>query len=139
MKKILLFSVFIVAIMVACGKDETNQSTKVTLQNEWQYIAFTEIEGPPCFYEREEKIVTFTSDQLIMQDNYVNDDVCSFTFIADGTYDYEVRLIDATEYLFIEGEERGRISFVDGDLLIESSYNTSGVRIADAPTYTLKL
>ena len=139
MKGVLALIILMAILLSSCGKDEPSQSTLDSLQQEWQYVLFFGAEAPQCDYNRGDKIYTFGISTLFVDDNYLDDDLCGGTFKGEGTYDYEVKVINDTEYLFIEGEEQGRIRFVNGDLLIESWFYSSGVEIADAPTYRMEL
>ena len=139
MKGILTLGTLLAILLSSCGKDKPSQTTLESLQHEWHYVLFFGAEAPQCQFDRGDKIYTFDNSTLLVEDNYLDDDWCGGTFKGEGTYDYEVKVIDDTNYLFIEGVEQGRIKFIDGDLLIESWVRSDGVIIDDAPTFQLEL
>lgn len=124
--------------LLSCNKEKsTGELTQNKLQGEWQYMSFVSGEGPQCFYDRGDKIYTFSSTKLFVEDNYELHNVCVLTFLAEGEYTYEVLTIDDVEYLYIDEVEQGRIHFVDGDLLIESGFTSNEGELEDAPTFRL--
>lgn len=124
---------------ISCDKSDNSYYISDMLQQEWQYVLFFGADAPQCQYDRGDKIYTFGNSTLLVEDNYLDDDWCGDTFLVEGIYDYELKAIDDTDYLFIEGVEQGRLRFIDGDLLIESWVRFDGVIIDDFPTYQLEL
>lgn len=133
---IALISLF---VLVSCNKDEVVEQSFLVVENEWHYISYFGAEGPQCNYQREEKIYTFGSSTVVIQDNYFDDDICNETFLAEGVYSYDIRNLNGTDFLFIEDNEQGKITVDDQSLLIESSITSDGVLIADAPSYRFVL
>jgi len=129
----------VILLLTSCSNDDSNQSIITRLQQEWHFTSFFGAEGPQCDFNRGDMIYTFSVSELHVEDNYLEDDICSEIWYQGGTYDYEVRTIDGTEFLFVDDREEGRISFVDNDLLIESWVKSSGDIIDDAPTFRLVL
>ena len=125
--------------LASCCKDEPVADTTEMLQQEWHYVLFSGAEAPVCEFAKGVKVYTFGNSELVVDDNYFSDDWCGGTFKGGGTYDYEVKMIDDVEFLFIEEIEIGRITFVEGDLLIESWIRSDGAIIDDAPTFKLVL
>ncbi len=136
MKVFLSICILLTLSLISCNKEESkSQLTLDKLQGEWHYMAFVNGEGPQCFYERGDKIYTFSESKIFVEDNYELHNVCVLTFLAEAEYSFEVLTIDGSDYLYIDDVEQGRVRFINGKLLIESGFTSNEGELADAPTF----
>lgn len=126
------FLALIVLLLFSCDQEEENVSF---IEKKWYYISYFGAEGPQCNYAKGDKIYTFGASILEVKNNYYEDDICNVTFLHEGNYTYEVRMINGIDFLFIDDTEQGSVIMDEEGLLLDSSVRSDGVEVDDAPSY----